>query len=49
MLFGILRVYKYTREHNHLIMTTSTNEQKLFFIKYKSLTLYFRKGDVCFV
>ena len=40
-----IRVYKYTREHNQLIMMTSiTNEYTSL---YKSLTLYFRKGDVC--
>ena len=47
MLHCILRVYKYTWEHNQLIMTTSiTNE---YISLYKSLTLYFRKGDVCCV
>ena len=39
-----LHVYKYTREHNQLIMTISvTNEYTSL---YKSLTLYFRKGDI---
>ena len=47
LLYSILRVYKYTREHNQLIMTTSiTNEYTSL---YKSLTLYFRKGYVCCV
>ena len=47
VLYNILRVYKYTREHYQLIMTTSiTNEYTSL---YKSLTLYFRKGDVCCV
>ena len=45
MLYSILRVFKYTREHNQQIMTTSiTNEYTSL---YKSHTLYFRKGDVC--
>ena len=39
--------YAYTREHNQLIMMTPvTNEYTSL---YKSLTLYFRKGDVCCV
>ena len=47
VLYYILRVYKYTREHNQLIMTTlMTNEYTSL---YKSLTVYFRKGDVCCV
>ena len=47
LMYCILRVYKHTREHNQLIMTTSiTNEYTSL---YKSLTLYFRKGDVCCV
>ena len=47
LLYCILCVYKCTREHNQPIMTTSiTNEYTSL---YKSLTLYFRKGDVCCV
>ena len=41
-----LHVYKYTREHNQLIMTTSETNEYTSLYKYKSLTLYFRKGDV---
>ena len=49
MLYCILRVYKYTQEHNQLIMTTSITNEYTSLQKYKSLTLYFRKGDVCSV
>ena len=40
-------IYKYKWEHNQLIMTTSiTNEYTSL---HKSLTFYFRRGDVCCV
>ena len=49
MLYCILRVYKYTREHNQQIMMTSITNEYTFLQKYKFLTLYFRKVDVCCV
>ena len=43
-----IQIYTHMRKHNQLIMTTSImNDYTLQ--KYKSLTLYFRKGDVCCV
>ena len=41
--------YTYTWEHNQLIMTTSITNEYTSLYKYISITLYFRKGDVCCV
>ena len=50
MLYTIFRIYKYTLIHGNIINCNDNfnNEQTHFFIKI-SLTLYFRKGDVCWV
>ena len=50
ILCCILWLYKYTREHNQLIMTTSITHEYTSLQKYKCLTFYFRKCwffDVC--
>ena len=39
-----LHIYIYIREHFQLIMTTSITNEYTSLLKYKSLTLYFRKG-----
>ena len=39
-------IYKYMRKHNQLVMKTSITNEYTSLQKYKSLTLYFRKGDV---